>query len=279
MYHLIVKLISAVVSVDLFWKILKPILENSVLIISKRNQIESRRKIAESPIYSVLKDCKVLNGKFKGMLYPSLEAFKSSLYAKIIGSYESELDDTFENIKNKNYELIMDIGCAEGYYAVGLGLIFPESKIIAYDIIEKARDLCRKMADLNNLGDRIELRDKCTAGDLQNFEFDGKTLIICDCEGFEKQLFTSENIHNLEKTDLLIEVHDFIEINISNYLESLFSKTHKINKIKSIDDLDKAKLYDYEQTNNLDLETKRILFQEGRPQLMEWFYCESKFNN
>jgi methylase of polypeptide subunit release factors len=74
----------------------------------------------------------------------------------------------------------LDIGCAEGYYAVGLGLMFPKSKIIAYDIIEKARKLCRKMAEFNNIGDRIELRAKCTSEDLQNFEFDRKTLIICD---------------------------------------------------------------------------------------------------
>lgn len=276
MYEFFVKILTAIISIDPIWKIIKPFANLLSLIPIKRRQVEEIRTVENSPIFPMLEKLEVMNGQFKGMKYPSLQAFRSSLYPKIIGSYESELNETIEQIRKKDYTMIIDIGCAEGYYAVGFGLMFPNAKIYGYDNVKKARDLCIEMGELNNIDERLEVRAECTSEDILNFKFDEKTLIICDCEGFEKRLFDKENAKNLTNVDLLIEVHDFIDINISGQLESLFSETHKIHKIRSIDDLDKAKNYKYEQTQNLDLETKKILFREGRPQLMEWLFCESR---
>ena len=272
----LIKLIASIISIDFFWRIIQPIASVSSLLISKRKQVEERIIIAKSSIYAALSNLQVLNGPFKGMKYPSLDAVGSSLYPKIIGSYEQELTPIFERIITKEYTEILDIGCAEGYYAVGFGLKFPKAKIYGYDINHRARILCRSMAQLNNTYDRLSLNKQCSSNELKDFNFSGKGLIISDCEGFEKELFTVDSLSNLTNADVLIEVHDFIDITISGYLESLFSETHVIHKIKSIDDLDKAKQYNFPETNKLSLEEKGILFAEGRPQLMEWFFCESK---
>lgn len=276
MYRLLINITTTIVGVDFFWKIIKPIVVLSSLLISKRNQVEEQIIVSNSSIYPQLEKLEVMNGLFKGMKYPSLESVKSSLYPKLIGSYERELYDIFEIIKGKNYSQILDVGCAEGYYAVGLGLIFPQSKVFGYDTDERARELCFSMAELNGLENRLFLKNRCTSQELNKFTFDEKSLIVCDCEGFEKHLFTSENIGNLKNVDVLVETHDFIDIEISDYLESLFSQSHMITKVKSLDDLEKARTYDFEQTKKLPLEVKRILFKEGRPQIMEWFFCEPK---
>lgn len=276
MKRFFVKIITKIISINFLWKLIGPFASLSSLLLNKRRQIENRGVILNSSIKDCLDKLEVINGPFKGMKYPSLEAVGSSLYPKIIGSYEQELSAIFEKIKEKSYTNILDIGCAEGYYAVGLGRIFPDAKVYGFDINSHARKLCLAMAKLNSTDDRLVLKQKCNPVDLNKFKFNGKSLIISDCEGFEKHLFTPTNINNLINVDVLIEIHDFIDITISEYLEHLFEKTHHIHKVKSIDDLDKAKNYKFADTNNLSLDQKRILFAEGRPQIMEWFFCEPK---
>ncbi len=276
MRQLAIKLITTFISIDGLWKIMRPVVSAISLLSAKRQQVEDRRKILSSEILPYLNGLSVLNGPFKGMKYPKLDSVGSTLYPKIIGSYEKELHPTIERLSNIKYERIIDVGCAEGYYAVGFGLLFPNAQVHGYDINPKARNLCQSMATINGTADRLILGDRCTSAVLKEFDYKKKTLILSDCEGFEKDLFTSSNIDSLKRADLLIEIHDFIDITISEHLESLFADSHFIHRVKSEDDLDKAKMYDFPETKKMSLEEKRILFSEGRPQLMEWFFCESK---
>ena len=56
----------------------------------------------------------------------------------------------------------------------------------------------------------------------------------------------------------------------------LFTETHDLKIIKSIDDIEKAKTYMYEETNSLTLDEKWKLYQEWRPSIMEWLICTPK---
>jgi precorrin-6B methylase 2 len=223
----------------------------------------------------LFKDLIVLNGPFKGLKYPQFRSRNSSLYSKLIGSYERELHPTFEEIINTNYTQILDVGCAEGYYAVGLALRMPSIKVVAYDIEAEARDLTLQMAKLNNVADRVKVESTCNEETLKQFPFEKKSLIISDCEGYESQLFTKNNILNLQHTDLLIETHDFIDINISTNLEKLFAATHHLTIIQSIGDVLKAKNYTYPELANETLETKYRIFEEGRRFTDEWLYLKA----
>ena len=150
------------------------------------------------------------------------------------------------------------------------------TKIYAYDTDETARSLCLQMAKLNQVEDKLIIKKTCTAADLKDFKFNGKSLIICDCEGYEHILFNASNIKNLANCDLLIETHDFLDLNISIDLDKLFNKTHHIQTIKSIDDIEKVKTYFYQETNGLTLEKKLKIYQECRPSIIEWLYCTPK---
>ena len=103
-----------------------------------------------------------------------------------------------------------------------------------------------------------------------------KTLIICDCEGYEIELFNEIDIEIFKNVDLVIETHDFININISSILKDKFSKTHNIVSIKSIDDIEKALTYSFKEINNLSLNQKKMVVSENRPSIMEWIICFSK---
>jgi hypothetical protein len=132
------------------------------------------------------------------------------------------------------------------------------------------------MARLNNVDNRLEIKSFCSAEELKNFRFTTRGLVVCDCEGFEKQLFNQSNIQNLVKCDVIIEVHDFVDIEISGYLHKLFEKTHNITIIKSVDDYEKARTYQYKETESASLDDKLNLFREWRPFIMDWMICTPK---
>jgi SAM-dependent methyltransferase len=213
---------------DTCWRLLESTLVRSVsFIVSQRKQIEEETKQTINPqLYQVdtkaidfiTKERKVKHGPFKGLKYPQLSSVGSTLLPKLLGSYEKELQPLIERLCQTQYTEIIDIGCAEGYYAVGLALRIPEARIYAFDINQKARDLCHKMARLNGVSNRCDIKSNCSTETLRVFPFKKRGLIICDCEGCEKELFQPELMENLTCCDLLIELHDFTDINISTYI-------------------------------------------------------------
>jgi hypothetical protein len=260
-----------------FHKILYPLKIFINFSNAKRKQLSNIKK--QSPNYLDLTDLSVKNGPFKGLKYPEFSSYGSSIYPKIIGTYEMELWHIWDLLFCKNYKRIIDIGCAEGYYALGLGRLFPDSTIIAYDISDKARELCMNMSIHNNLRDRLELKSKCESFELSQYDYSLKTLIVCDCEGYELDLFEKIDSFIFTNVDLVIETHDFININISTILKSKFSKTHDIISVKSIDDIEKALTYSFIEINHLSLLQKKIVLAENRPSIMEWVICLSRSNS
>ena len=58
----------------------------------------------------------------------------SSCVPKLIGSYEEEVHLIIEEIIRRRYSIVVNIGCAEGYYAVGFALRIPDAIVYAFDI-------------------------------------------------------------------------------------------------------------------------------------------------
>ena len=257
------------------WKISQPIIAFADNLKHQKTWTD-RRAIDKYIKESILQKPIVRNGMFKGMLYPDFLAAGSAIYPKFIGCYESELNTVLEKIANTKYDLIIDVGCAEGYYAVGLAMCMPSAKVMAYDTDPRARDLCTKIATLNNVQDRIVISGTLTPEELVGLDFSGKkTLIISDCEGYEKTLFTQNNIQHLKNCDVIIETHDLFDLTISPYLLELFSATHQTPiVISSLDDIKKAQTYHYPETEGLDLNTKKLIFGESRKAIMEWLFFE-----
>ena len=226
----------------------------------------------DAALKTISPDLTVRHGVFRGLKYPEEKSVCSALIPKLLGSYESELQPLLQRLQARNYSEVVDIGCAEGYYAVGLGRLFPDSKVFAYDTNAEAIRLCRLMAQANQVESRMSIGSFCDAATLQNLPLTGRALVVSDCEGYEKHLFTADTIRKLGKHDVLIEVHDFIDIAISSRLRADFQATHKLEVIHSIDDIKKAQTYDYPELAPFDLAQRKILLAEHRPAIMEWFY-------
>jgi precorrin-6B methylase 2 len=215
-------------------------------------------------------DLIVVNGPFKKLRYPSEESVSSAILPKLLGSYESELHPVLVEFSGNGYNTIVDIGCAEGYYAVGFALMFPDAEVYAFDTNSNARQLCAKMAKLNGVADHIHIGDFCNEEVLRSIPLGDRALIMSDCEGYEGSLFNWQLAEFLVNHDVIIETHDFIDIELSVKMRDAFAKTHRIRSIKSVDDIEKAHTYiDRTLEPYCRSERYRIL-REGRPAIMEW---------
>jgi hypothetical protein len=212
----------------------------------------------------------VAGGPFEGMRYPSARSYGSALLPKLLGSYESELHMALEALLVNDYTAMVDIGCAEGYYAIGIGRRYPRTKIYAFDTSPDARAICSDMAKLNGLEGRVQIGGFCDEKLLRSIPLGERSLIFSDCEGYEGILFTREVAAFLARHDVVIETHDFIDIDLSIRMREVFEATHRIQSIKSTDDIAKAHTYAVSQLQNYDTKTKRLILGERRPAIMEW---------
>lgn len=135
---------------------------------------------------SLFPDLEVQKGPFRGLRYPSLASVGSALLPKLLGSYESGLHPYFREFSENPYDHIVDIGCAEGYYAVGSALLWPTAMVYAFDIDSSATKACQQMATLHGVADRVRVESACHDETSRSLPLGSRALIISDCEGYEK---------------------------------------------------------------------------------------------
>jgi precorrin-6B methylase 2 len=217
----------------------------------------------------------VASGPFAGMKWTS-HPFGGALLPRLLGSYESELHPVLEASMQQNYSTIVDIGCAEGYYAIGMARRLPRAVVYAFDTSPHARRMCARLAKMNGVEDRVRIGESCDPSVLASLPLGERALIISDCEGYEKTLFNPRMAGLLARHDRIVEVHDFIDIEISSKLRQAFLQTHSIESIQSVDDIQKAHTYRCPQLEKCDVRTKWLALSERRTGIMEWFVIKSK---
>ena len=156
---------------------------------------------------AVAGDRRVMDGPFAGMLLAPSLADVDAAPAKLLGSYEQEISEVFLNAIEGGTRTFVDVGCADGYYAVGMAYAAPHLTSHAFDIAGSARELCRETAILNHLEDRVLIRGRCSADALARLDLDG-ALVLIDIEGAEETFLDDDVAKLLERSHVVIEVHE-----------------------------------------------------------------------
>jgi hypothetical protein len=176
---------------------------------------------------------RVMSGPFAGMRYLG-EAFASAWAPKLLGTYEMELAPIIEAAIARQPQRIIDIGAAEGYYAVGLAWRIPEARVRAFEAGEIGRKLLIVLARENGVADRCEVQGYCTLELLGDVLQDGAlTLLICDVEGAEFAILDPSALPGLARADLLVELHPWGHERSTERMRELFENTHEIEEIRT----------------------------------------------
>lgn len=170
-------------------------------------------------------------GPFTGMPYIR-EACGSLLTPKLIGTYEIELWDAVERAISDSPGLVVDIGAAEGYYAVGLARRMPAVRVIAYEMSDDGRKMLAGLAARSGVASRLTIKGECTPSELEAIRPDCRVLVICDCEGVESVLLDPARVPWLAEASLIIETHDHLFAGVSDALRSRFERTHEVIRIE-----------------------------------------------
>ena len=186
-----------------------------------------------------LSTIKVLDGPFKGMVYGDF-ANNSPIIPKILGVYEFELHDWVKEAIAESYDCVVNVGCAEGYYAVGFAYAKPGVEVFAYDTAEITDWMVPKLAALNNLEAQVHKRGLCTPAELESIASRHvRPLVFADIEGFEDVLLDPKQAPSLQACDIIVETHDVYTTNVTRRLIERFWPTHKFDVISGHEDEDR----------------------------------------
>ena len=162
-------------------------------------------------------------GPFAGMRFVYLGTSSGEL-PMVLGCFEAELHEHLETFLAHGPPIVVNIGCAEGYYAVGLARRLPRAAVYAYDTDPAALRLCAQVAQLNGVSDRIHLQ---THADLAALDLEG-ALVVCDCEGCEYAILDPALTPGLARSNLIVELHRSSDPAQPERLLSRFRQTHEV---------------------------------------------------
>lgn len=171
----------------------------------------------------------IWGGIFAGMEYLSA-ATEGALFPRLLGSYEAELHPHLRAFAESGIDTVIDVGCAEGYYAVGLARLMPEARVHAHDTDEQALAACRSLAEKNGVADRVEVGGLFKPEDFQRFA-GRRALVMVDTEGAELDILQPDLAPALAGFNIIVETHDVYREGALATLVSRFSPTHDIVRV------------------------------------------------
>jgi hypothetical protein len=196
----------------------------------------------------------VRRGPLKGLSYPpDLVGKVDALVPKLIGSYEAELHEPLERLLSPS---VVNIGSADGYYAVGLARL--GLRVRAFDPDRTGQETTLRLAEHN--GVTVTVSGAFKPETLRDLD-DGTALIICDCEGCEANVLQPDVLRDC---NLIVELHDFVKPGLGDQVVKRFSSTHDIEVIPQ-------RPRDTSTFSEVEgLPHPELAVAEGRPEQMRW---------
>ena len=171
----------------------------------------------------------VQDGPFKGMqIYPDSAWPHTNRASELLGFFEQELHPELEReirrLKAKENPVVVNVGCSDGYYAVGIGRRVPTATVMAFDIDERALYITKKNAELN----KVLLVD----GSIEE-AFEKADLIVMDCEGNEYDYLDPQKHPGLKSATVIVELHPSATRGpLQDILRDRFGQTHSASIVQ-----------------------------------------------
>ena len=172
----------------------------------------------------------VLEGPFKGLDFLPHSA-EGCHVAKLLGCYEQPLLPYIDAAIQDGYPTVLNIGCAEGYYAVGMARRMAGTKMLAFDLNPKARQVCAELAARNGVTERVIIGALFKPEDFATYASQ-RVLVLCDIEGAERDLLNPEIAPALAGMDLIVESHECLLPGVTKLLIDRFAPTHDVTVVE-----------------------------------------------
>jgi hypothetical protein len=176
----------------------------------------------------------VRSGPFAGLEYPDWAMTEVDLYSpKVLGTYEREIHTALDVLLEAEPRQVVNIGAAEGYFAIGIARRVPEAVVHAFELDERLRSQLATIAEHNGVADRIRIHGECDLAALEPLA-GPDTLIVSDCEGGELTLLDPVRIPALAQTAMLVETHDLLVEGATQVVADRFAPSHLVGRADSV---------------------------------------------
>jgi hypothetical protein len=218
---------------------------------------------------------KVLQGPFQGLqLNRDTWWGKSDLGAQCLGLYEKEILDLIS--AQGPFHTFLDIGAADGYYAVGLLHAKIAKKAICFEISEKGQRAIKENWIMNEGPGELEIYGEANEQSIASVatKLSQNTLVLIDVEGFEFHLLSQEVISVLGKCRMVIEIHNWMD----DFAEKYSALLRNLNKYFDITIIapSERNTQNIEQLRSYTDDNRLLVSSERRPCLMRFLHLVPK---
>lgn len=214
----------------------------------------------------------VQRGPFAGLkLDRRNSASKGQLGLKIFGLYESVVVEAIERFGP--FGDLINIGACDGYFTLGLLKSGLAKRSICFETVWTRQRAIRRYAENNNLNDRVIVlgtADENIGIEIAKHDFEPSgSLMLCDIEGAEFDLLTTDFLNQLDGTTMIIELHDRIHSDSLQLRERLIDRIPAgyHHKILTWQPPNFNGIQDFEELSDND---RALATSEGRKSRGEW---------
>lgn len=174
------------------------------------DQIQARRLQLSRQLDKALSST-VKYGPFKGLSFSGLSWWGSTDRAgMLLGIYEQEVLSTLESIPPQYRKSFIDLGAADGYYAIGVLVSNLFETSYCFEISDKGRGAIETNAALNGVEGRVHvygIAEKDFHRKVPDSALCNSVLLV-DIEGAEFEVLSAETFKRFSNSIIIIELHD-----------------------------------------------------------------------
>ena len=261
-------------------KYFNPILERQKKTTKEMRSVWQNETVAQRLERISLETYDLCNGSVLQGLFKDLKLNrdtwwgKSDLGAQCLGLYEKEILDFIS--AQQPFHTFLDIGAADGYYAVGMLHSKMAKNAICFEISEAGQRTIRENWISNHSPGQIVIYGAANEQSISSIAstLPRNSLVLIDIEGFEFSLLTKKVISLLSKVTIIVEIHNWVDDFLAKY-SSLLKNLDKYFKISILKP-------SVRNTQNIELlrsytdDNRLLVSSERRPCLMRFLYLEPK---
>ena len=240
----------------------------------RKETVAERLERVSLEVYDLC-DGVISQGLFSGMqLGQDTWWGKSDLGSQCLGFYEKEILEIIT--ANGPYDNFIDIGAADGYYAIGMLHSVMASRAICFEVSDKGRVAIRKNWQTNGSPGLLEILGEANEVTVSALSpvITTKSLVLIDIEGFEFELLTPKVVSILSKCDVIVEIHNWVE-DFPNRYKSLLMTLDNYFRIEIVKRSDRNTV-DCSLLRSFTDDNRLLVTSERRPCLMRFLHLSPK---
>ena len=236
----------------------------------RKETIRERQERISLEVFDLL-DGVVKYGPFKGLkLDKDTWWGKLDLGSQCLGLYEKEILDQIGSIDSNKYQTFIDIGAADGYYAIGMLTSRIAKKTICFEQAQKGREaISEKWKNNGSVGELLVLGEANTKSltDIDPSDLNN-AIVLIDIEGGEFDFLNSDTLKALSSCLIFIEIHNWID-DFPNKYASFLRAADAFFQVEAINNVDRNTTHLQELRDFTD-DNRLLLTSERRPCLMRF---------